>query len=85
MSAVLIVLAIIALAAITAYTWPRRTRWMLQNIIFARKVVFGVAAVVVAFIFIGTGWWPLILIGAFTFLVLGWMGYFRLRDAGVRI
>lgn len=77
MSAILILAAVIVLALIVAYWFPEFTRRWLKNILFARRIVFGAAALLVAFIFIGTGWWPLVLIGAFTFAVAAWLGYFQ--------
>ncbi|WP_337653278.1 hypothetical protein [Halomontanus rarus] len=77
MSAFLILAAVIALALVAAYWFPDATLRWTRNIVFARKVIFAVAAIIVAFIFIGTGVWPLVLIGAFTFAVAVWTGYFQ--------
>lgn len=77
MSALLILLAVIALSVIVAYWFPDLTRRWLANIVFAKQIVFAAAGLIVAFIFIGTGVWYLVLIGALGFAVLVWRGYFE--------
>lgn len=77
MSAVLILMAIVSLAVIVAYWFPDATKRWTRRIIFARKVIFTVAALVIGFVLIGTGLWYLVLIGGFTYLVAAWIGYFQ--------
>lgn len=84
MSAFLVLGAIIVLAIILAVWYPDATLVWTRRIVFARKVLFTAAALLVAFILIGTGLWYLILIGGFTFLVAVWIGYFQFYE-GVEV
>ena len=77
MSALLVLLAVVALALIVAYWFPDATRRWVKNIMFARRIIFGAMALVVAFIFIGSGVLPLVLVGGFTFAIAVWLGYFQ--------
>ncbi|PCR88695.1 hypothetical protein [Natrinema ejinorense] len=77
MSAILMLLAIVALAVIVAYWFPDATMRWTRRIIFARKVLFSVAALVIGFVLIGTGLWYLVLLGGFTYLIAAWVGYFQ--------
>lgn len=78
MSAILVLLAVIVLALIVAYWFPDATRRWLANVVFAKRIVFSVAGLIVAFIFIGTGVWYLVLIGGLAFAIAVWRGYFQL-------
>lgn len=83
MSALLILLAVIAIGVITAYWFPTKTQRLVQRILFARRIIFGVGAIIVAFVFIGTGNAYLVLLGGFTFLIMVWVGFFEIRGDGV--
>lgn len=77
MNVFLILMAVVALATIAVVWFPETTKLWTKRIIFARKVLFAAAALIIAFIFIGTLWWPLVLLGGFTIAVSVWAGYFQ--------
>lgn len=77
MNVFLILLAVIALATIAVVWFPEGTKRWTERIIFARKVIFASVALILAFVFIGTMWWPLVLLGSFTIAVAWWTGYYQ--------
>ena len=66
--AVLFVVLLVALALVTWY--PETTGRWLDRLLIARKLLFAVAGVILAFFLIATGAWHLVLLGAAIFLFM---------------
>lgn len=73
----LLILLALVIAYVLADRYPEMTQRWYARVVACRMVILGLVAVIIAFVFLGSGYLPLMLLG---FLMFVYLGLFLLLD-----